>query len=453
MKDLGAHLHLVGIGGEGMSALAQLLLQLGYKVSGSDLSFKARLAALSSRGVHIFLGHSCENLGPRVDAVIYSSAVPKENPELQAARARGVPVLPRLCALGRLLAGRTLVAVVGTHGKTTTTTWAAYLVRRLTGEEGHYIGAQVPGFPAADWGGGPFFLEVDESDGIFASLSPQVAVIGNVDGDHLSTYGSYRRLLLAFATFARRAGRVAVGVDDPGAAWLLRVRPDALTFGLSPRAQLRARGTSIRGQRTQFELWWKGKRVGEVEIPAPGEHNVRNALAALAGGSLLGLPVRELAELLPEVPRPHRRLEVLEENGYLVVDDYAHHPRELACSLASIRAGWPHRRVVAVFQPHRYSRTYRCAKAFGKVLARGADQVVVTEVYPAGEPRWPGVSGKQVVEAARAAGGQVRFAPQLARALEEVAGVVRPGDVVACFGAGNICELAHEVAASLSCGR
>jgi UDP-N-acetylmuramate--alanine ligase len=452
MRDLGTHLHLVGIGGEGMSALAQLLSQLGYQVSGSDLTPSTRLAHLSAQGIRVCLGHSPDNLPPGRGTIVYSSAIPAGNPELRAARARGMELLPRLQALDVLLAGRKVVAIAGTHGKTTTTTWAACLVHRLTGEEGHYIGAQVAGLPAARWGRGPFFLEVDESDGLFTTLSPQVAVIGNIDGDHLSTYGSYQRLLGAFAAFARRARKLAVGGDDPGARRLVAARPDALTFGLSPGCRLRARGVRGRGQKSWFELWWEGRRVGEVEIPAPGTHNVRNALGALAAGILVGLPVEELAEWLPQLPRPRRRLEVLEENGHLVVDDYAHHPRELACSLAGIRAGWPRRRVVAVFQPHRYSRTSRYARAFGEVLAWGADEVVVTEVYPAGEPPLPGVSGAHVAAAARAAGGEVHFAPTLDQAQERVAGIVRPGDVVVYFGAGDIWRLAREMATSLSSG-
>jgi len=451
MTELGTMAHLVGIGGEGMAALGHLLLQAGIDVSGSDIRPSSRLAELRESGAYVIVGHRPDAIPAGTGLVIFSSAVPPTNPELRTARSAGIPIRPRLWALGELLRGRRLVAVAGTHGKTTTTTWIAHLLHTIAGEGGHYIGAEVPGFPSAVLGRGPFVLEVDESDGLFTSLKADVAVITNVDADHLGTYGGYGGLLKAFAYFVGRARNVTLCADDPGATSLLAIRPDALTFGLAPEAAIRARGLVHKRSQVAFEVWFQGKPVGEVELPAPGEHNVRNALGSLAAGVLLGLPLPELCSALSRAPRPRRRLEVLEENGYLVVDDYAHHPRELAAGLAALRAGWPRRRIVAIFQPHRYSRTARHAGAFGRVLA-SADRAVVTDIYPAFEAPIPGVSGAWVAEAAKGEGGWVTYRATLPEAMEAAADLIRPGDVVACFGAGDIWRLAREMAHGLSSG-
>ncbi|MBC7099291.1 UDP-N-acetylmuramate--L-alanine ligase [Candidatus Bipolaricaulota bacterium] len=451
MRELPGQVHLIGVGGEGMVALAQLLLEAGFELSGTDIRPSPRLTMLGAKGGYVQVGHHQDHLPDRTKLVIHSSAIPPDNPELVAAQMRGLPVLPRLGALKALLRGRRVVAIAGTHGKTTTTTWVAHMVHRLTGQGGHYIGAEVPGFPSARLGRGPFVLEVDESDGLFTHLPADIAVITNVDCDHLNTYGDFRSLHRAFLRFARQAGKVALCLDDPGAASLVPQRPDALTYGLGGQALLRAQGITFQRSSSTFDVWLGKKRIETVSLPAPGAHNVCNALAALAAGILLGLPPRELCRALSGVPRPRRRLEVLEENGYLVVDDYAHHPRELACGLAALRGGWPDRRIVAIFQPHRFSRTARLARAFGQVLAR-AEQAVVTEIYPACEPPLPGVSGAWVAEAARAAKGKVSFSPSLPEAMENAASVIRPGDVVACFGAGDIWKLAREMARGLSSG-
>jgi len=451
MNGLPGRLHLVGIGGEGMAALAQLLLETGFEVSGTDIKPSLRLTKLAAQGAYIQVGHHQDHILEHTEIVVHSSAIPPDNPELAVARERRLPVRPRLWALKALLEDRKLVAIAGTHGKTTSTTWVAHMVRKLTGQGGHYIGAEVPGFPSAWLGDGPFILEVDESDGLFTSLATDMAVITNVDCDHLNTYGDYASLRKAFSNFARRAKKVALCLDDPGAALLFADRPDALTYGLRGEARLRARGLSFHRSESTFDVWLGKRFVATVNLPAPGVHNVCNALSALAAGILLGLPLRELCRALGDAPRPKRRLEVLEENGYLVVDDYAHHPRELACGLAALRTGWPDRRIMAIFQPHRFSRTARLAGSFGKVLAR-ADQAVVTEIYPAFESVVPGISGGLVAEAARAAKGRVAFSPTLPEAMDAAAAVIKPGDVVACFGAGDIWKLAREMARGLSSG-
>ncbi len=432
-----------------MSALARLLREGGAEVSGSDIRDSSRVADLRA-WAEVHVGHRAENVPPRVDAVVYSSAISPLNPEIEAAR--DVPRWPRLLALREITRGRDWVSVVGTHGKTTTTTWTAHLLRTVAGGCGHYVGGEVPGLPSATLGKGwAFVAEVDESDGRFVHLPSHVAVLTSVDTDHLGTYGGFDGLKGAFGRFVRRAERVAVCADDPVALRVARSGSAPLTYGFSPRADLRAVGTVYRRETSSFELRLGGKKVGEVEVPGPGPHNVRNALGALAAGVLLDLPVRDLLPAFATATRPRRRLEVLEENGYLVVDDYAHHPTEVAAGLAALRLGWPDRRIVAIFQPHRYSRTKALAGAFGAVLAR-ADQVVVSRVYPAFERSIPGVSGREVAEAVVGAGGKAVYRDSLGAAMDAAAEMIQPGDVVACFGAGDIWKLAREMAHGLSNG-
>ncbi len=452
MNRLGDNVHLVGIGGDGMAGLATLLLEAGHGVSGSDLRSSPRLAELAASGAAVHQGHAALHVPEGTSDLVYSAAVPAENPEVKAAQERGIRLWPRLPAVGDLLVPRRSVAIVGTHGKTTTATWTTHLLRTLVGPVGHYLGGDVPGLPAAQLGSHPLFVaEVDESDGRFTRLTANFAVLTAVDRDHIESYGGMRQLRAAFRSFIGHAGRAALCLDDPGAASLLDVRDDTLTYGLHPQAVLRAVGVEHHRSRTTFELLERGKAVGYVELPAPGRHNVQNALGALAAGQLCGLPLPEMAEALRTVPRPKRRLEVLEENGYLVVDDYAHHPREVSAGLEALRGGWPERRIIAVFQPHRYTRTARMADAFGAALA-GADQVLVTDVYAAFESALPGVSGAQVACAVAGRGVEAAFRPTLEAAWETVERVVKPGDVVACFGAGDVWRLSHKISQALFSG-
>lgn len=433
-----------------MAGLARLLWQGGATVSGSDLRASPKLHEVEE-WAEVHLGHSPDFLPLSVDALVFSSAVSSDNPEIRAAQG-ALPIYPRLYALRSLLAGRELLAVVGTHGKTTTTTWITHLLRSLGLEPGHYVGGKVPGLPLASWGKGPLFVaEVDESDGRFVWLRPKVTVLTSVDSDHLGTYHGFAGLKRAFSQFLARSQKIAVCFDDPVALSLARDAGVPFTFGVGDGADLQAKGMEFHRERSGFELWCGGRPWGWVEVPGPGIHNVRNALAALAAGVLLDLPLGDLVDSLARAPRPRRRLEVLEENGYLVVDDYAHHPTEIAAGISALRQGWPKRRVIAVVQPHRYTRTAALCGPFGQVLAK-ADYVVVTEIFPAFERPIPGVSGRDVAGSILAAGGQAVFRRELPKAMEAAAEVIRPGDVVVCFGAGDIWWLAREMARSLSSG-
>ncbi len=452
MTQLGKQVHLVGVGGEGMAGLATLLVQEGYRVSGSDIRASARLWSLASAGVEVYEGHGPDHLAPDTTDLVYSAAVPWDNPEVQTAAEREVSLWSRLPALGSITRSRQLLAVVGTHGKTTVSTWATHLLRTFVGPVGHYLGGTVTEFPAADVGSDPLFVaEVDESDGQFTALRAEVALLTAVDSDHVETYGSVSCLENAFRAFVLRARRAVLCLDDPKAAALRSSRPDAFTYGLHPRARLRAVGLEHCGRWSTFEVRLDGSRVGEACLPAPGVHNVQNALGALSLGMMAGIPLKDMLGELGRAPRPRRRLEVLEENGYLVVDDYAHHPREVSAGLSALREGWPDRRMVAVFQPHRYTRTARLAGEFGAALAE-ADQVLVTDVYPAFESAMPGVSGAQVAEAVLSRGGKAQFWPTLDSTGEAVAELVTPGDLVVCFGAGDIWRLSHRISQALFFG-
>ena len=432
----GTRVHLIGIGGEGMSALAELLLAQGLSVSGSDIRPEA-LEGLRDSGAEVFGGHRPENVAD-AEVVVYSSAIPPWNPELSEARRRGIPVLPRLIALRDLLQGKRLIAVCGTHGKTTTATWTSYLLSPLGA--GRYLGARVQGWDRAQWGSSSWFVaEVDESDGLFRHLEPEIVVITNVDADHLDTYGDFQCLKRSFLELALRARRVVLCYDDPGARDLLGKlsREKAITYGLGPEADVRAVAITPAGRETGFQVLLRGRTVGWAEIPAFGDHNVANALAALTVGYILGLPFQEMLARAKGFPLPKRRLEIVEENGYLVVDDYAHHPREIQAGIRGLRRGWPGRRILALFQPHRFSRTARLAQELGEALS-WADLAVVTGIYGAFEERLPGISGEEVAAAARSAGGRALYIPDKNTALMALLERARPGDILVGFGAGDI---------------
>ncbi|MGY4706690.1 UDP-N-acetylmuramate--L-alanine ligase [Candidatus Bipolaricaulota sp. J31] len=441
----GSRVHLVGIGGDGMAPLAELLFHAGVEVSGSDIAESPTVYELRSRGIPVSIGHQGDNvLGAR--SVLVSSAIPEDNPELIAARRLGIPIIPRLLALRDLLADRKLIAVCGTHGKTTTSAWLAHLLRPI--DAGFYVGAAVRGLPRAAWGRSPWFVaEIDESDGRFVDLNPEIVVLTNVDRDHLSSYGRYAALKEAFRLFLTKASRCVICGDDPPSLEVA-AGAKAFTYGLSAGTDLRARGVKVTARGTSFELLLRGRRVGEVLIPALGIHNVRNVLAALAVAHLLGLPLRGVLERLSALPLPRRRLEILMENGYVLLDDYAHHPREIAAGIRAIRARWPERRLLVLFQPHRFSRTALLFRELGRSLA-DADFAVVTEIYSAFEDPIPGISGTHVVQALHGHGGAGKFVATAEGAVEALLEEATPGDVIACFGAGDVWKSFRTIPAML----
>lgn len=445
--------HFVGIGGAGMSALALIARRRGVAVSGCDPD-PTGAADVAALGAEVASGHDPSHAaGAR--ALVYTAAVPADHAELVRARELGVPVIPRKEALAQLVAGGTVVGVAGTHGKTTTTvmTTEALAAAGLapTGLAGGRVG---------QWGGNArldgdalFVVEADEYDKAFLALHPAVAVVNNVEADHLECYGSFEALEEAFATFAGRSRIRLVGVDDPGAARLAaRLGPGTLRFGSATDAELRISAVRQDEQWTSATVQLPGRGAVTLRLRVPGLHNLRNATAALGVVHALGGPIDAALGALAEFRGVGRRFERLgEAGGVTLVDDYAHHPTELVATLEAARQAFPGRRLVAVFQPHLFSRTQAHGAAMGRALA-AADVAVVTEVYAAREKPVPGVSGSLVVEAARAAGADVHFAPVRSAVAEVVRRLLVPGDVLLTLGAGDITRLGPELAIGLRAG-
>ena len=429
-----------------MSALAWLLHERGHAVSGSDLRDNAHTRALQAAGVPIHLGHDDARLTAD-RSVVYSSAIQTDNVELKAAARQSLPVYHRQEVLGQLIASHRTLAVAGTHGKTTTSAMTAALLKQAGRDPSFLVGAPSPSLGGhAHLGRSPWLVaEIDESDGRFREFSPEVGVVCNVDRDHLNTYGTEACLVTAFRQFVGRCRRVVLSADDPHTEALRHSASEVWTFGLNRPADLEARGIEQHRRATTADLWFQGERIGELALPAPGRHNVANALAALLAGKLSGLAFAEMIEALATFQLPERRFQVLEENGRVVVDDYAHLPTQIAVNLDAVRRGWRPKRVVAVFQPHRYSRMSYLHKHFAQAF-RGADLVIVSDIYPAFESPIPGVSSRRIVDAIRREHDDVHYLPTLDNVYAFLRQRSEPGDFIIGFGPGDIGDVLHQVA-------
>ncbi|MGB9722861.1 MAG: UDP-N-acetylmuramate--L-alanine ligase [Chloroflexia bacterium] len=440
--------HLVGIGGVGMSAIARVLLERGHPVSGSDLRDSPTLRSLAARGARVYLGHSPEHV-PAEGIVVVTSAAPPDNPEVLEARRRGLPVWSRAEMLRRLCAGRRCLAVSGIHGKTTTTALLAFLLRAAGKDPSFIIGGEVPELGGnGHAGSGPHLvLEADEYDRTFLALRPDVAVVTNVEWEHVDCYPDPRSIYEAFAEFLARVpgdGAIFLCQDDAGArevgAGLPYPRPSAriFTYGLAPEADWRADEVALGRVETTFTLLHAGRRLGRFRLRIPGEHNVRNALAALAVALGEGVSLETAGEVLADFAGVQRRFqEVGTAGGVTVVDDYAHHPSEVRATLAAARQRFPERRLAVVFQPHTYSRTRAFARDLAAALSP-ADLVLVTGIYAARESDPGDVSGREIVALLPSPAG---YAATLEEALGWLAERLRPGDVLLTLGAGDITTL------------
>ncbi|HQN96875.1 MAG TPA: UDP-N-acetylmuramate--L-alanine ligase [Thermoanaerobaculales bacterium] len=444
------HLHFMGAGGVGMCGLAEVLLSDGLRVSGCDLELTERTARLVELGATMARGHDPAHLGG-VDALVVSAAVNPAHPEVAAARAAGVPVVRRAELLGWLMRKARGVAVAGTHGKTTTTALAGHLLDAaglaptvVVGGNARFMGAH------GRRGTGELIVcEADEYDRSFLELDPEIAVITNVEAEHLDCYDGPDDLHAAFATFANRVapfGAVVLCGDDPGARSLApRLRRRALWYGIAPGLDLVATGIAADAGGSRFVVESAaGGRLGSVRLPLLGRHNVRNALAALAVGLELGVDFDRLAAACESFAGVARRFQVLGERaGVTVVDDYAHHPTEISAVLAAARQAMPGRRLVAVFQPHLFSRTRDFAGAFGEALL-AADVTIVLPIYPARETPIPGIDGSLVADEARRRGhAAVETVDGMAGALARLGRLLQPGDVLLTLGAGDVHRLAE----------
>ena len=444
-------LHLIGIGGAGMNGLARLLVARGIEVSGSDLKEFQGLATLRESGAIVHVGHRAKQVG-RPDAVVVSNAIPPENVELRASRQAGIPVLSRAQVLAALMRGRRGVAVAGTHGKTTTTSMISVMLARMGHEPTYVIGGDLneSGSGAEHGAGLVFVAEADESDGSFLLMQPEIAVVTNVEDDHLDFYPGPLEIEAAFAGFGSRAEKVVACWDDPGVRRALaNVDRPVLRYGMGDEVDLSIRVNELRWNGTLASVKIGGKTL-DLELSVSGRHNVLNAGAALGVAELLGLPLDEAAASLRSFSGVRRRFDcrgVAREATF--IDDYAHHPSEVTTTLDAARIGGT-RRIVAVFQPHRYTRTRAMWRRLGESLA-SADVVVVTDVYGAGERPIPGVTGKLVVDSvAEASGGKrVVYLPHRWELAPFLAQEVRPGDLVITLGAGDITMVGEETLALL----
>jgi UDP-N-acetylmuramate--alanine ligase len=450
-----ARVHLVGVGGAGMSGIARILLARGVAVTGSDAKDSMALRALNALGASTFVGHDAAHVGDGVDTVVVSSAIRPDNPEVVEAHRRGIAVEPRAAVLAALMKGYVGVAVAGTHGKTTTTSMLTVALQACGVDPSFAIGGDLneAGSNAHHGTGDVFVAEADESDGSFLRYAPWAAILTNVEPDHLDHYGDAAAYAAAFADFASRvdpAGLLVVCADDPGAvSAAASATAKVVTYGVAHDADLRVDSVMLTGARSSFELVDRGRRLGVFWLSVPGRHNVLNAAAAVAAGIGLGMPVAALRSGLQSFGGARRRFESRgEAAGVRVFDDYAHHPTELVATLTAARVVAGSGRLVVAFQPHLYSRTQAFAREFGAALGL-ADEVVVMEVYAAREDPVAGVSGRVVAAAVPLPPEQVVFEPSFGAVAGHLAARARHGDVILTLGAGDVTQLAPEVLAAL----
>jgi UDP-N-acetylmuramate--alanine ligase len=453
-------IHFVGVGGIGMSGIAELLVNLGYRVSGSDAKASEITERLASLGARIAVGHAAENIGS-ADVVVVSSAVKADNPEVAAARARHTPVIPRAEMLAELMRLRFGIAIAGAHGKTTTTSMVAWILERAGLDPTAVIGGRLSAFGSnARLGAGPLMVvEADESDRSFLKLSPSIAVITNIDREHMEAYGTFDRVLDAFVDFASKVpfyGAVVACIDDPNVREILpRLSRRVITYGFSDGADVRGLEASTDGRMGHCSVTYRipghpdGAGTGEISVSVPGIHNLQNALAAIAVGVELGVPFDKMAGALAEFRGADRRYQIKGTvGGVTVVDDYGHHPTEIAAVLSAARAGSP-RRIVAVFQPHRYSRTRDLLPEFGRVLS-AADVTVLTDIYPAGESPIPGILSAAIADEIRKQNrGLVEAVIPIESLPAHVASLAKDGDVVLTLGAGSIGAVGDRIVSEL----
>jgi UDP-N-acetylmuramate--alanine ligase len=436
--------HFVGIGGIGMSGIAEILINQGFTVSGSDLATTEITQRLASLGAVIYEGHRAENLGG-VDVVVYSSAVTMDNPEVLEAVRRKIPVIRRAEMLAEVMRMHYGIAVAGTHGKTTTTSIIGQILIKAGMDPTIIVGGKLHAFGGtnARLGKGEFMVvEADEFDRSFLQLNPTIAVLTTLEAEHMDIYRDLDDIKRAFIEFANKVpfyGFIALCLDEPSLQDISSsLSRKVISFGLTPHADVQAVALSQQGQVTSFTVLHHGIELGRVDLKVPGEHNVKNALAAVTVAAELGIPFSACAEALSEFRGVIRRFEVKAEiGGIMVVDDYAHHPTEVRETLRGIKAGW-RRRIVCVFQPHTYSRTRDFARDFGLAFMN-ADVLIVTDVYPAREQPMEGISGELIVQAARKFGHRdVRYVPDKKQVPEALAQMAEPGDIVITMGAGDI---------------
>lgn len=450
IMEKGKKIYFIGIGGEGMSGIAEVLINMGFKVSGSDIAVTKTTERLESLGAKVWKGHRAGNVHG-TDIVVVSSAIGASNSEVLEARERGIPVIPRSDMLGELMNVREGIAIAGAHGKTTTTSLAGEVMGRAGLDPTVVVGGKVKALGTnARLGEGKFIVaEVDESDGNFIRLAPVLAIITNIDREHLNFYGGLEEIYEAFLAFAARVpfhGAVICCADNPHLKAIMpRMERRVVTYGLDSKADIRGRIIEEKAFGTEFALYSRGRKMGELFLNIPGRYNVLNALGVCALAGELGIEVPCLREAFSKFQGVGRRFEMKgEAGGILFLDDYAHHPTEIGAVLETVRRNFD-RRIVVLFQPHRYTRTRDLHGSFDRCFDM-ADEVFITGIYPAGERRIPGITGELVYRAAlRGKAGNVSFIPDRDDLKEAVLSSAARGDLILTLGAGDIWKLGVEI--------
>jgi UDP-N-acetylmuramate--alanine ligase len=454
------HIHMVGIGGIGMSGMAEILIQRGYKVTGSDGASNETTDRLKELGATIYQGHAPENI-EGADVVVYTSAVKAtENEETKAALENRIPTIKRAEMLAELMKMKFGIGVAGTHGKTTTTTMIGHVTQDGNYDPTIMVGGKVHSFDktnAVVGKGDVIVVEADEFDRTFLRLTPSIAIITNIEAEHLDIYDDLEDVKGAFIDYANKVpfyGAVIVCLDDPNVRSIL---PDLerriISYGLSPQAQVRAVDIQMNQFTSTFTVMNDDQKLGVITLKAPGDHNVKNALAAVATGIELNIDFKLIKQGLERYQGVFRRFQKkVEEQGVMVIDDYAHHPTEVAATLNAARKGWPDRRIVAVFQPHLYSRTQDLYKEFGLSFS-DAEVLLITDVYPSREKPIEGVTGKLISDTAEQYGHKhVIYVEDKADVTETLKEISKAGDIIITMGAGDIYKYGEEFANELESG-
>jgi UDP-N-acetylmuramate--alanine ligase len=445
------HIHFVGIGGIGMSGIAELLLNLGYRVSGSDAQATETTERLAALGATVFEGHA-EAQARGADVVVVSSAVGPLNPEVAAARQASIPVIPRAEMLAELMRLKYSVAIAGAHGKTSTTSIVASVLAEGGFDPTVVIGGRLRSIGSnAFLGKGEFIVaEADESDGSFLKMSPTIAVVTNIDREHLDFYPDIEAIKENFLDFIHRIpfyGQAVLCLDnEPIQELIPRITKRFTTYGLTSQADFEARGVTVEGMRTRFSVYHHGAPLGEVNLNLPGIHNVYNSLASLAVGMELSIPFEQIRRALETLEGVQRRMEIKGDvNGVLVVDDYGHHPTEIKATLQAMRGCWPDRRLAVVFQPHRHTRTRALFDDFTRAFYQ-SDLLLVLPIYSAGEEKIEGIDAVALSESIRRHGHrEVVFSESIPDAVKRLEDLLKPGDVLLTLGAGDVWKVGREI--------
>lgn len=452
-------IHFVGIGGIGMSGIAEILMDEGFKVTGSDRATSENTDRMKNLGARVYIGHDGKNVEPDVDVLVYSSAVPPENPELIVAQQRKIPVIRRAEMLAEVMRLKYGIGIAGTHGKTTTTSMVGFVLIEGGVDPTVIVGGRLRGLAGSNarLGQGDFIVvEADEFDRSFLSITPTIAVLTTLETDHLDCYRDLEDIKTAFIQFGSKVpfyGFIVLCLDEPALQEIMpRLKKKIVTYGLNGQADLQAIDIVHRLNKSLFTVVYGGKELGQIELQIPGKHNVQNALAAIAVGLQLDVPFAKIKAGIEKFTGVFRRWEVKAEvGGITVVDDYAHHPTEIKATLSGAKSGW-RRRVVCVFQPHLYSRTRDFYEDFGRAFFN-ADVLIVTDVYPAREEPIQGVNGELIVNAARDFGHkQVHYVADKKDIPAFLSKIKQAGDMIITMGAGDIWKFGEEFVKSLKAG-